>query len=77
MLDYAFTALELHTVVLTVDEFNTAARRAYTKAGFVENGRLRGATLLAGKRYDRIVMDCTAEGFESPVLLKILQPGAA
>jgi diamine N-acetyltransferase len=74
MLDYAFTALNLHTVVLTVDEFNTAARRAYTKAGFTENGRMRGATLVAGRRYDRIVMDCIASEFESPFLRSILEP---
>jgi RimJ/RimL family protein N-acetyltransferase len=74
MLDYAFTALNLHTVVLTVDEFNMAARRAYTRAGFRESGRIRGATHLAGKRYDRIVMDCIASEFESPVLRAILEP---
>ncbi len=74
MLDYAFTALNFHTVVLTVDEFNTAARRAYTKAGFTENGRMRGTTFVAGRRYDRIVMDCVSSEFESPHLRSILEP---
>lgn len=75
MLDYAFTALNFHTVVLTVDEFNTAARRAYTKAGFTENGRMRGTTFVAGRRYDRIVMDCISSEFESPYLRSVLEPG--
>lgn len=74
MLDYAFTALNLHVVTLTVDEFNHAGYRAYKKAGFHESGRIRGATLVAGRRYDRIVMDCIATGFESPVLRRLLEP---
>jgi diamine N-acetyltransferase len=77
MLDYAFTALNLHIVVLTVDEFNVPARKAYARAGFKENGRFRGATYLAGRRYDRIVMDCLASEFESPVLRAVLDPGKA
>jgi diamine N-acetyltransferase len=74
MLDYGFTALNLHVVVLTVDEFNTAARRAYARAGFRESGRLRGGTLLAGKHYDRILMDCIAPEFESKVMRAVLDP---
>lgn len=74
MLDYAFTALNLHTVVLTVDEFNVAGRRAYGRAGFREAGRIRGGTQVAGRHYDRIVMDCVASEFESPVLRAQLAP---
>jgi RimJ/RimL family protein N-acetyltransferase len=77
MLDYAFTALNLHVVMLTVDEFNQAGRRAYENAGFREVGRIREATLVAGRRYDRIVMDCIATSFESPVIRAILDPGDA
>lgn len=40
-LDYAFAALGLHSVMLTVAEFNFAGRRAYEKAGFTEFGRRR------------------------------------
>ena len=76
MLDYAFTVLNLHVVTLTVDEFNHAGYRAYEKAGFRECGRIRGATLVAGRRYDRIVMDCLATEFESPVLRRLLEPDA-
>ena len=41
MLDYAFTALGLHNVMLNVSEYNLAGRRAYEKAGFKEFGRRR------------------------------------
>jgi len=74
MLDYAFTLLTLHVVVLTVDEFNHAARRAYEKAGFRESGRISGGTFLAGRRYDRVLMQCVATDFESPVLRRLLDP---
>ena len=74
MLDYAFNALNLHVVMLSVDEFNHAGRRAYARAGFRDAGRIRGATLLAGRRYDRILMDCVANEFESPVLRDLLAP---
>jgi RimJ/RimL family protein N-acetyltransferase len=33
LLDYAFTALGLHSAMLTVAEFNLAGRRAYERAG--------------------------------------------
>ncbi len=75
MLDYGFVALNLNVVVLSVDEFNTAARRAYARAGFKETGRIRGATFLAGKHYDRIMMDCLSSEFESTVLRPQLDPG--
>jgi diamine N-acetyltransferase len=73
MLDYAFTALGLQTILLEVDEFNHAGRRAYGKAGFRECGRWRGASPMpmAGRRWDRILMDCVASEFESPVLGRV------
>jgi len=76
MLDYAFTVLQMHVVALTVDEFNHAARRAYEKAGFCESGRVREATVIAGRRYDRVLMQCLASDFESPVLRNLLDPEA-
>lgn len=74
MLDYAFTVLKLHVVMLSVDEFNHAGRRAYARAGFREIGRVRGATVVAGQRYDRVLMDCVAPEFQSPVLRDELVP---
>jgi RimJ/RimL family protein N-acetyltransferase len=74
MLDYAFTALGLHNVMLEVSEYNLAGRRAYEKAGFREIGRRRQSDLLQGRLWDLILMDCIATEFESPVLGKVFVP---
>jgi RimJ/RimL family protein N-acetyltransferase len=74
MLDYAFTALGLHSVNLSVYEFNEAGRRAYLKAGFRETGRRRQAQLMGGRLWDIIDMDCLATEFTSPVLGAVFAP---
>jgi len=74
MVDYAFTALGLHNVMLTVYEFNAAARRVYTKVGFKEIGRRRKCRFMGGEFWDEIFMDILADEFESPVLAKIFAP---
>lgn len=74
VLDYAFTGLGLHNVMLTVYEFNRAARRVYEKAGFIEIGRRRECRWMGGRFWDEISMDCLATEFESPVLGKIFVP---
>lgn len=61
MADYGLTFLGLHNVCLWFAEFNERGRRAYLRAGFKEAGRIRGAYLLDGRRYDRVLMDCTRE----------------
>jgi RimJ/RimL family protein N-acetyltransferase len=72
MLDYAFTALGLHHVMLNVYEYNLAGQRAYARAGFKEVGRLRQAHFMGGRQWDVVVMDCIAAEFESPLLAKLL-----
>jgi RimJ/RimL family protein N-acetyltransferase len=74
MLDYAFTALGLHSVGLTCFEFNLAGRHAYRKAGFKEIGRRRQCRMMGGRLWDEIPMDCLASEFESPVLGRLLVP---
>lgn len=74
MLDYAFTALGLHSVMLRVHEYNLAGRRAYAKAGFTEFGRRRRAQWLGGKFWDTLYMDCLASEFTSPILATIFAP---
>ena len=74
MLDYAFTALGLHSLMLRVFEFNLAGRRAYEKAGFREIGRRRQCHFMGGRLWDTIYMDCLASEFTSPVLSQILVP---
>ena len=64
LLDYAFTVLGVHNVWLDT-RLQRAAIRAYEKVGFREIGRRRGARMLAGRRYDVVLMDCVANEFVS------------
>ena len=52
----AFTSHQLNRVMLTVSESNTGGLKAYTKAGFVVEGRLRQAACRQGVFHDKIVM---------------------
>ena len=66
MLDYAFTALGLRNVMLTVFAFNPGGLRAYEKAGFKKIGRRRECRVVGGKVHDEIYMDCLVSEFERP-----------
>jgi hypothetical protein len=48
--------------------------RAYTKAGFREIGRRRGAVVTLGRRYDQVLMDAVAEEFTDSVLARQTPP---
>jgi diamine N-acetyltransferase len=74
MLDYAFTALGLHNVMLRVLEFNVAGIRAYEKAGFREIGRRTRCQFAAGQYWDLVYMECLSTEFESPVLARVFAP---
>jgi diamine N-acetyltransferase len=74
MLDFAFTALGLHNIMLTVYAFNLGGRRAYEKAGFREVGRRRQSHCMGGLYWDEIIMDCLATEFTSPVLRRVFMP---
>ncbi len=74
MLDYAFTALGLRNVMLTVASYNEAGQRAYRKAGFKEMGRRRVCRWMGGRYWDDVYMDCVADEFESPVLGRVFVP---
>jgi RimJ/RimL family protein N-acetyltransferase len=52
MLRYAFMELNLQRVGLIVFENNPCAIRSYEKSGFTHEGRVRGAMLRDGKRWD-------------------------
>ena len=54
VLDYAFTVVGLHNVMLSVFEFNRGAVRAYEKAGFKEIGRRRQSYFAGGRVWDEI-----------------------
>ena len=74
VLDYAFIARGLHTVLLDVAEYNPGGIRAYEKAGFQIIGRRSGSEVRDGRRWDTIYMQAMASDFESPVLAKIFVP---
>ena len=57
---YGIEELGLHRISLGVYAFNPRAQRAYEKAGFVAEGRLRDALLWDGEWFDEIVMSVLA-----------------
>lgn len=67
MLDYAFTVLGLHNVLLRTSGYNERAIRAYTRAGFRFVGRQREAFRLGNQVHDIIFMDCLSTEFRSPL----------
>ena len=70
VLDWAFTVMGLHNILLVTFSWNLPAIRAYSKAGFREIGRRRGAVLTYGQRYDQVLMDAVADEFTDSVLAK-------
>jgi RimJ/RimL family protein N-acetyltransferase len=71
MLDYGFTCLGLHNIMLSVYSFNERGIRAYIRAGFQEIGRRRQAIRLGSQAFDEVLMDCLATEFQSPVLHRL------
>lgn len=76
MLDYAFTALGLHSAMLTTYSFNPAGQRAYGKAGFRVFGCRRECHWMGGRFWDEVYMECLATEFASPVLARLFAPDA-
>lgn len=66
VLGFAFSALGLHNVMLTVYAYNLAGRRAYEKAGFREFARLREHHWMGGRWWDEVWMECLATEFAGP-----------
>jgi len=60
MLAHAFERLALHRVGLTVFSYNVRAIRAYEKAGFRIEGRLRDAIMRDGRYFDEVQMGVLA-----------------
>jgi RimJ/RimL family protein N-acetyltransferase len=60
MLAHAFERLALHRVGLTVFSYNVRAIRAYEKAGFRVEGRLRDAIMRDGRYFDEVQMGVLA-----------------
>ena len=74
VLDWAFTVMGLRNILLVTFSWNLPAIRAYSKAGFREIGRRRGAVLTYGQRYDQVLMDAVADEFTDSVLAKQAPP---
>ena len=72
MLDFAFTALNLHSVHLGVFAFNHRAVRAYKTVGFKEYGRQREAHFWGGVYYDIIQMDILESEFKSSRIKELI-----
>lgn len=51
-----FTSHQLNRIMLTVSEWNTGGVKAYKKAGFFLEGRLRQAACWQGVFHDKLVM---------------------
>jgi RimJ/RimL family protein N-acetyltransferase len=75
VLEWGFTVLGLYNVELKVWEWNAAAIRAYTKAGFREIGRRRGAAVVMGRRFDEVLMDAIASEFDGSALAGLVPDG--
>lgn len=75
VLDYGFNVLGLQHVMLRVWSWNTAAIRAYEKAGFKVVGRLRNAAVSMGRRYDVVLMDAIPDDLPHSVLTDLIPPG--
>lgn len=65
LLDYSFSKLNLHNILLRVYSFNTRARRSYEKLGFKVIGERRQALLRDRTRHGIIFMDLLPEDFYS------------
>ena len=63
-LDYGFRLLGLHNIMLSVSSANTAAIRAYTRAGFHVIGARRACRREGDQTLDSIFMDCLSTEFD-------------
>jgi RimJ/RimL family protein N-acetyltransferase len=72
LLDYGFTVLGLHNIMLRAASFNERGLRAYRRAGFREFGRRRESGRLGGQTFDTVYMDCLATDFQASVLGPLL-----
>lgn len=73
VLDYAFSVLGLHNIMLSLAGYNERALRAYRRVGFREIGRRREICSIGNKFTDAVFMDCLSTEFHSP-LAPIIPP---
>jgi RimJ/RimL family protein N-acetyltransferase len=68
VLRHAFEQMRLHRLSLRVLEYNTRAIRAYEKCGFKVEGREREAALVAGERFDDVLMGILAREWRAEII---------
>lgn len=66
ILEYGFSILNLHSVLLRTSGYNERAYKSYLKAGFKLIGRQRESQRWGDKLYDEIWMDCLSTEFDPP-----------
>jgi RimJ/RimL family protein N-acetyltransferase len=74
LVEFGFVLLNLNSIELGVFAFNERAIAVYRKIGFKEIGRRREMRIIAGKKYDVILMDILAEEYTPRYLDKYI-PG--
>ncbi|GHO77196.1 N-acetyltransferase [Ktedonobacter sp. SOSP1-85] len=62
---YGIASLNLHRIMLTVSSLNTGGIKAYTRAGFQQEGILRDACYRDGAYHDKIVMSILRPEWEA------------
>ena len=65
ILEFSFKTLNIHSIYLSVFDFNKIAIDLYSKIGFRVIGMKRESYFLNGKWHDEILMDMLAEEFVS------------
>jgi RimJ/RimL family protein N-acetyltransferase len=62
--EYGFFFRNLYSVKVEVNGYNRRAIRVYERLGFKLIGRVRGAIVLNGNRYDQVLMDLLRQELE-------------
>lgn len=70
ILDYGFSFLNLHNIMLNVFDFNEDAVRLYEKIGFRVFGRRSEVHYLDGKRHDQLFMEILKKDFTKKVIIR-------
>jgi RimJ/RimL family protein N-acetyltransferase len=71
LLDYGFHLLNLNSVMLGTFAFNQRAIHCYERVGFKVIGRRRQARIIAGVKYDAILMDILADEYQSACIKQL------
>ena len=65
LLEHGFETLNLHRIFLRVYSNNLQAIKAYEKAGFIQEGRMREDHYRQGKYYDTLIMSVLRDDWHS------------